>query len=104
MVDPFDRVFLATKKVQHIAIAPKTEIEPMACTVGLLQLLRAAQERQWVYAFGAASYQDTSNSTIRHHVEFCLQSHGVGIKADSMGMLQEECEHHNCADDECQAQ
>ncbi len=99
--DPYDRKLLRTKRIRHIALAPKREIEPIACITNVSELLKVVLQHYWIYVFGAATYQDTSNPSFQHRIEFCLQAHGGGVGDGRITTQQEECERHNCADDEC---
>lgn len=102
--DPFDWNVLATKPVNHVALPPKSDLELIACTFEFSKVMQLALHNPWIYVFGLATYRDTTNSNTWHRVEFCLMSHGFGASANSVTTIQSQCEHHNCADDECEAQ
>lgn len=99
--DPYDRNVLATNHVYRLALAPKSEIEPIACTLEFSKVVQLAFQNPWIYIFGLAFYRDTTNPDMWHHVEFCLMTHGFGADTKGVTTLQSQCERHNCADDEC---
>ena len=102
--DPFDRGVLATKTIYRLALAPKSDVEPIACTFDIPKVVQLAFQNPWIYVFGLASYRDTTNPDLLHHVEFCLMTHGFGSGGAGVTTIQSQCERHNCADDECEAQ
>ena len=101
--DPYDRNVLDTKPVYRVALPPKSEIEPIACTLEVPKVVQLAIQNRWIYVFGLASYRDTTDPDTWHHVEFCLMTHGFGAGAGGVTTIQTQCERHNCADDECSA-
>ena len=48
------------------------------------------------------NYRDTLEPQVTHCVEFCTRLFDfAGILGE--GSTEEDCEHHNCADEECRA-
>lgn len=99
--DPFDQKILAKTEIHYISIAPKQpDVNPQACALSSLEFATANLARLSVYVFGEASYEDTANRLVRHHIEFCTRLYNFAFVGAVVAM-SDYCGRHNCTDDEC---
>lgn len=105
--DPFDRARLGTARSYSVTLAPKQTVRPVVCTLAVPDLAFIQAAGADLYVYGEAAYRDTANPAQTHRVEFCTRLRGLHINANPLNpgpnAIAEECEGHNCRDEECDA-
>ena len=105
--DPVDFEHLNAMQAHHITLAPKQTANVVVCSYTLDRWRLMISRSESVFLYGQVSYRDTVDLTAVHRVQFCGRLYDLGF---TLGPLNpgafatgEECPHHNCADDECEA-
>lgn len=106
--DPFDRARLNAVRPDRITLGPKETGQPVVCSYTLQEWARITAQRGNIYAYGEARYRDTINPSEVHRLEFCFRLYDLGFTSSTFNpgphAQSEECEKHNCNDEDCQAQ
>ena len=95
-------------QAHHITLAPKQTANVVVCSYTFDQCRLMIARGKSVYLYGQVSYRDTVNPKTVHQVQFCGRLHDLGFNVTTpfnpgAFAIGEECPHHNCADDECEA-
>jgi len=107
-VDPFDRSRLDASRTYTLTLAPKETVRPVLCTFTIEEWARIIAQKGTISIYGRATHRDTVDPRVMHRLEFCSTLYDIGFGAGPFTpgpfALAEECERHNCNDEECDTQ
>jgi hypothetical protein len=87
----FDYPDLGKKLVSQSYLGPRTQMNNVALTISLAEILAIIKEEVFIYVWGWAEYSDVFPGTPGHRTEFCVRVVGVPLDSNRLAL---EFRHH----------